>query len=92
MQGSVLARCLCGIYQAPVGILPDVYKRQDHKRAFDGDMGPNTGGMGTISPNPFYSAADADWCMEHIFRPTIEAMNQEGRPFKGCLFLSLIHI
>lgn len=63
---------------------------KDHKRAFDGDMGPNTGGMGTISPNPFYSAADADWCMEHIFRPTIEAMNQEGRPFKGCLFFGLM--
>lgn len=46
--------------------------------------------MGTISPNPYYSAADADWCMEHIFQPTIEAMNQEGRPFKGCLFFGLM--
>ena len=63
---------------------------KDHKRAFDGDLGPNTGGMGTISPNPYYSAADADWCMEHIFQPTIEAMNQEGRPFKGCLFFGLM--
>ncbi|MBS5480043.1 MAG: phosphoribosylamine--glycine ligase [Clostridiales bacterium] len=63
---------------------------KDHKRAFDGDLGPNTGGMGTISPNPYYSAADADWCMEHIFQPTIEAMNLEGRPFKGCLFFGLM--
>ena len=63
---------------------------KDHKRAFDGDLGPNTGGMGTISPNPYYSAADADWCMEHIFQPTIEAMNQEGRLFKGCLFFGLM--
>ncbi|MFR1435421.1 MAG: phosphoribosylamine--glycine ligase [Acutalibacteraceae bacterium] len=63
---------------------------KDHKRAFDGDLGPNTGGMGTIGPNPYYSAADADWCMEHIFQPTIEAMNQEGRPFKGCLFFGLM--
>lgn len=63
---------------------------KDHKRAFDGNLGPNTGGMGTISPNPYYSAADADWCMEHIFQPTIDAMNQEGRPFKGCLFFGLM--
>lgn len=63
---------------------------KDHKRAFDGDMGPNTGGMGTISPNPHYTQADADWCMEHIFQPTIDAMREEGRPFKGCLFFGLM--
>ena len=63
---------------------------KDHKRAFDGDMGPNTGGMGTISPNPHYSQADADYCMEHIFQPTINAMRQEGRPFKGCLYFGLM--
>lgn len=63
---------------------------KDHKRAFDGDMGPNTGGMGTISPNPFYDAKAADYCMKHIFLPTIEAMNKEGRPFKGCLYFGLM--
>ena len=63
---------------------------KDHKRAFDGDMGPNTGGMGTISPNPFYTEEQADWCMEHIFKPTIAAMNAEGRPFKGCLYFGLM--
>jgi phosphoribosylamine--glycine ligase len=63
---------------------------KDHKRAFDGDMGPNTGGMGTISPNPYYTEADAAYCMEHIFKPTMEAMNKEGRPFKGCLFFGLM--
>lgn len=63
---------------------------KDHKRAFDGDMGPNTGGMGNISPNPFYTDEDADYCMKHIFQPTIDAMRQEGRPFKGCLFFGLM--
>lgn len=60
---------------------------KDHKRAFDGDMGPNTGGMGNISPNPYYSKADADYCMEHIFQPTIDAMRQEGEPSKAACFL-----
>ena len=63
---------------------------KDHKRAFDGDMGPNTGGMGTISPNPYYTAEDAAFCMEHIFQPTVDAMAKEGRPFKGCLFFGLM--
>ena len=63
---------------------------KDHKRAFDGDMGPNTGGMGTVSPNPYYDDKAAAFCMEHIFRPTIDAMNAEGRPFKGCLFFGLM--
>lgn len=63
---------------------------KDHKRAFDGNMGPNTGGMGTISPNPFYDEETADYCMKHIFRPTIDAMNREGRPFKGCLYFGLM--
>ena len=63
---------------------------KDHKRVFDGDMGPNTGGMGTISPNPFYTEEQADWCMEHIFKPTVAAMNAEGRPFKGCLYFGLM--
>ena len=62
----------------------------DHKRAYDGDKGPNTGGMGTISPNPFYTEEVAKACMEQIFLPTVQAMNAEGRPFKGCLYFGLM--
>lgn len=62
----------------------------DHKKAFNGDLGPNTGGMGTIAPNPFYDTDTAKDCMERIFIPTIRAMNAEGRPFKGCLYFGLI--
>ena len=62
----------------------------DHKQAYDGDKGPNTGGMGTISPNPFYTEEDAARCMEEIFLPTMRAMNQEGRTFKGCLYFGLM--
>lgn len=62
----------------------------DHKRALDGDKGLNTGGMGTIAPNPYYTQAVADECMEKIFLPTIEAMNQEGRTFRGCLYFGLM--
>lgn len=62
----------------------------DHKRAGDGDTGANTGGMGTIAPNPFYTPAIARECMETIFRPTIAAMKAEGRPFKGCLYFGLM--
>lgn len=63
---------------------------KDHKRALDGDRGLNTGGMGTISPNPFYTDEIAGECMEKIFIPTINAMNAEGRPFKGCLYFGLM--
>ena len=62
----------------------------DHKRALDGDKGLNTGGMGTIAPNPFYTAEVAERCMQEIFVPTIEAMKAEGRPFKGCLYFGLM--
>ena len=63
---------------------------KDHKRALDNDEGLNTGGMGTISPNPYYTDAIAKECMDTIFLPTIEAMQQEGRPFKGCLYFGLM--
>ena len=62
----------------------------DHKRALDGDQGLNTGGMGTVAPNPYYTPAVAERCMEEIFLPTIRAMNAEGRPFKGCLYFGLM--
>ncbi len=62
----------------------------DHKRALDGDKGLNTGGMGTIAPNPFYTEEVAKECMETIFLPTINAMKAEGRTFKGCLYFGLM--
>jgi len=62
----------------------------DHKRAGDNDTGLNTGGMGTIAPNPYYTAEIADECMKTIFLPTINAMNAEGRTFKGCLYFGLM--
>lgn len=62
----------------------------DHKRALDGDKGLNTGGMGTVAPNPFYTEAVAEECMEKIFLPTINAMKAEGRTFKGCLYFGLM--
>ena len=62
----------------------------DHKRALDGDKGLNTGGMGTIAPNPYYTDEVAAECMETIFKPTIEAMKAEGRTFTGCLYFGLM--
>ena len=62
----------------------------DHKRACDGDTGLNTGGMGTIAPNPYYTDKIADECMKTIFLPTIRAMKAEGRTFKGCLYFGLM--
>ena len=62
----------------------------DHKRALDGDKGLNTGGMGTIAPNPYYTEGIAKECMEKIFLPTVRAMNAEGRTFKGCLYFGLM--
>ena len=63
---------------------------QDHKRALDGDQGLNTGGMGTVAPNPYYTPEVAERCMKEIFLPTMEAMNAEGRTFKGCLYFGLM--
>ena len=62
----------------------------DHKRALDGDQGLNTGGMGTVAPNPYYTADIAQQCMDTIFLPTIRAMQEEGRPFTGCLYFGLM--
>lgn len=62
----------------------------DHKRALDHDQGLNTGGMGTVAPNPYYTADVERVCMETIFLPTMKAMNAEGRTFKGCLYFGLM--
>jgi len=62
----------------------------DHKRAGDGDTGLNTGGMGTVAPNPYYTADIAQVCMDTIFLPTLAAMCAEGCPFKGCLYFGLM--
>lgn len=62
----------------------------DHKRALDGDKGLNTGGMGTVAPNPYYTAEIAKECAEKMFLPTVKAMNNENRTFKGCLYFGLM--
>ncbi len=70
-------------------IIPMV-SSMDHKRAYDGDKGPNTGGMGTIAPNPFYTDKVAKECLERIFIPTMNALNSEGRTFTGCIFFGIM--
>lgn len=62
----------------------------DHKRAHDNDEGLNTGGMGTVAPNPYYTPEIAERCMKEIFRPTVDAMRAEGRRFRGCLYFGLM--
>ena len=71
-------------------VVKPMVSSMDHKRAGDNDTGLNTGGMGTIAPNPYYTDAIAAECMETIFLPTINAMNAEGRPFQGCLYFGLM--
>ena len=71
-------------------VVKPMVSSMDHKRANDHDTGLNTGGMGTIAPNPYYTPAIAAECMEKIFLPTIQAMNAEGCPFKGCLYFGLM--
>ncbi len=71
-------------------VVKPMISSKDHKRVFDGDKGLNTGGMGTIAPNPYYTPDIAETCMKEIFLPTIEAMKKEGRPFKGCLYFGLM--
>ncbi len=71
-------------------VVKPMVSSMDHKRAGDNDTGLNTGGMGTVAPNPYYTKDIADECMEKIFLPTIEAMKSEGRTFKGCLYFGLM--
>ena len=71
-------------------VVKPMVSSMDHKRVGDGDVGPNTGGMGTIAPNPCYTPEVAERCMREIFLPTIAAMNAEGCPFKGCLYFGLM--
>ena len=71
-------------------VVKPMVSSMDHKRAGDGDTGLNTGGMGTVAPNPYYTSEIADKCMETIFLPTVNAMNAEGRTFKGCLYFGLM--
>ena len=71
-------------------VLVPMASSMDHKRALDGDKGLNTGGMGTIAPNPFYTDDMAARCMAEIFMPTVKAMQSEGAPFKGCLYFGLM--
>ncbi len=71
-------------------VVKPMVSSMDHKRAGDNDTGLNTGGMGTIAPNPYYTDEIAAECMEKIFLPTVNAMNAEGRTFKGCLYFGLM--
>ena len=71
-------------------VVKPMVSSMDHKRALDNDKGLNTGGMGTIAPNPYYTDKVAKECMDKIFIPTINAMNKEGRTFKGCLYFGLM--
>ena len=72
-----------------ISLVPMVSSK-DHKRAYDNDEGLNTGGMGTISPNPYYTPEIAEICRKTIFEPTVAAMNSENRTFKGCLYFGLM--
>ena len=71
-------------------VVKPMVSSMDHKRALDNDQGLNTGGMGTIAPNPCYTPELAERCMKEIFLPTINAMNAEGRTFRGCLYFGLM--
>lgn len=71
-------------------VIKPMISSMDHKRVGDGDTGLNTGGMGTVAPNPYYTEEVAERCMNEIFLPTIKAMNAEGRTFKGCLYFGLM--
>ncbi len=91
----VLEECLTGpevtvlCFTDSKTIVPMI-SSMDYKRIYDNDEGPNTGGMGVVAPNPFYTKTIAEQCMKEIFQPTVEALNEEGRPFKGCLYFGLM--
>lgn len=86
MEGPEIS-CLC--FTDGISIVPMI-SSMDHKRIYDDDKGPNTGGMGTIAPNPYFTEEIKKECMEKIFLPTINAMKKENRIFKGCLFFGLM--
>ena len=71
-------------------VVKPMISSMDHKRANDNDEGLNTGGMGTISPSPYYTPEIAETCMKTIFQPTVDALNAEGRTFRGCLYFGLM--
>ena len=91
----VIEECLFGREMSVLAftdgkVVKPMVSAQDHKRAFDDDKGPNTGGMGTYAPSPIYTPDVADYCMKNIFLPTVNAMNAEGRTFKGVLYFGLM--
>lgn len=86
MEGPEIS-CLC--FTDGISIVPMI-SSMDHKRIYDDDKGPNTGGMGTIAPNPYFTEEIKKECMKKIFLPTINAMKKENRIFKGCLFFGLM--
>ena len=91
----VIEECLFGREMSVLAftdgkVVRPMVSAQDHKRAFDDDKGPNTGGMGTYAPSPIYTPDVADYCMKNIFLPTVNAMNAEGRTFKGVLYFGLM--
>ena len=91
----VIEECLFGREMSVLAftdgkVVKPMVSAQDHKRVFDDDKGPNTGGMGTYAPSPIYTSDVADYCMENIFLPTVNAMNAEGRTFKGVLYFGLM--
>lgn len=91
----VIEECLFGREMSVLAftdgkVVRPMVSAQDHKRVFDDDKGPNTGGMGTYAPSPIYTPDVADYCMKNIFIPTVNAMNAEGRTFKGVLYFGLM--
>jgi len=91
----VIEECLFGREMSVLAftdgkVVKPMVSAQDHKRVFDNDKGPNTGGMGTYAPSPIYTPEVADYCMKNIFLPTVNAMNSEGRTFKGVLYFGLM--
>ena len=91
----VIEECLFGREMSVLAftdgkVVRPMVSAQDHKRVFDDDKGPNTGGMGTYAPSPIYTPDVADYCMENIFLPTVNAMNAEGRTFKGVIYFGLM--